>query len=95
MRERGIDPLENSWHLPPRPLPNLGKVASKRLRQEHFDQFWVEGIHQNVIFVGQSQPSANSRAKARQKWRQSRQPKASRSRGSDWWAGAARGSDWW
>ena len=72
MRERGIDPLENSWLLPPRPLPNLGKVASKRLKQEHFDKFWAEGIHLNMIFVGQSLPSANSRANATQKWKKSR-----------------------
>ena len=92
--ERDIDPEEKSCYLPP-PLPNLGKAASKRLKQEHFDNLWAEGIHLNMIFVGQSLPSANSRANATQKWKRSRPAKASRSRGSDWWAGAARGSDWW
>ena len=62
------DPVENSYYLPP-PLPSLGKVASKRLRQEHFDQYWCEGIHLNMIFVGQSQPSANSRANKTRIWR--------------------------
>ena len=62
------DPVENSYYLPP-PLPSLGKVASKRLRQEHFDQYWCEGIHLNMIFVGQSQPSANSRANKTRIWK--------------------------
>ena len=62
------DPVENSYYLPP-PLPSLGKVASKRLRQEQFDKYWFEGIHLNMIFVGQSQPSANSRAHRTRIWK--------------------------
>ena len=92
------DPVDNSSCLLPPPLPNLGKVASKRLKQEHFDKFWLEGIHINFIFVGQSLPSANSRANSTQKWKRSRPARragknsqASRSRGLDW-AGAARGA---
>ena len=86
----GIDPEENSCYLPP-PLPNLGKVASKRLKQEHFDKFWAEGIHLNMIFVGQSLPSANARANATQKWKKSRPRKESRSRGFDSAGARARG----
>ena len=63
------DPVDNSYYLPP-PLPSLGKVASKRLRQEQFDKYWFEGIHLNMIFVGQSQPSANSRAHRTRIWKQ-------------------------
>ena len=58
--------------IAPRPLPNLGKVASKRLKQEAFDKFWTEGIHANLIFVGQSLPSANSRANCTRKWLEAR-----------------------
>ena len=55
--------------LVPAPLPSLGKVASKRLKEEHLDKCWKEGVHQNMIFVGQSQPSSNSRAECTKKWR--------------------------
>ena len=65
LREVGAAPP-----LVPAPLPSLGKVASKRLRQEQFDKYWFEGIHLNMIFVGQSQPSANSRANRTRIWKQ-------------------------
>ena len=90
LMERDIDPVENSYYLPP-PLPNLGKVASKRLKQEHFDKFWAEGIHINFIFVGQSLPSANSRANTLQKWRRNKQQSKQQSRLRQGWRGA-RGS---
>ena len=87
----GLDPEEKSSVYLPSPLPNLGKVASKRLKQEHFDKFWLEGIHINFIFVGQSLPSANARANATQKWKKSRPRKESRSRGFDSAGARARG----
>ena len=61
--------------LVPAPLPSLGKVASKRLKEEHLDKCWKEGVHQNMIFVGQSQPSSNSRAECTKRWRKRRRKK--------------------
>ena len=71
LRERGIDlKAEPFWIHDP--LPNMGKVASKRLKQEQFDRLWFEGIHQNMIFVGASIPSPTARARATSQWKASR-----------------------
>ena len=70
LREVGVAPP-----LVPAPLPSLGKVASKRLKEEHLDKCWKEGVHQNMIFVGQSQPSSNSRAECTKRWRKRRRKK--------------------
>ena len=65
LKEEGLDPP-----LVPAPLPSLGRVASKRLKEEHLHRCWKEGVHQNMIFVVQSLPSSNSRAQCTKRWRE-------------------------
>ena len=34
------------------PLPPLGKVAQKEMNAQTFEQHWVGGIQQNLVFIG-------------------------------------------
>ena len=91
---RGIDWKQFPHYLPP-PLKSLGKVASKRLLQDHFDKFWVEGVHQNFIAVGSSVPSPNSRANAARKWKKRGMKQSNKKKKKAKWASESRSRGFW
>ena len=42
------------------PLPSLGRVHMKELKEGAFRRFWIPGMHQTVIWIGHGRPSQNS-----------------------------------
>jgi len=53
VRQRGQEFFEIQLeHYHWSPLQNLGKVSSQRLTHDTFEQHWVRGIHQNMVFIG-------------------------------------------
>ena len=72
-----ITDADYNWN----PLQNLGKASSKRLTQDTFEQHWVRGIHQNMVFIGHGRQSRGSKQTATDNYWKKRYKKNSRSGG--------------
>ena len=52
------------------PLPSLGQVHIKPLTQGVLRKFWIEGVHQTMVWVGHGRSSVAAQSRWQRSWPQ-------------------------